>query len=250
MHRLRGTFSLLNRQVQQLQPLQRVRFSNYNSNKPNANTKPNMMDTTNSDHVVTRSQAAAASGDKSGYQPGQGGLIYDLLTKDHRDLEPLLDRMVQTSEANEDTSKLLTQISSMLVPHSRAEEETFYNAIRATDPDTKLPLHGYKEHAEAEGMLRTLQGASMIGVEWTTKARALREALLHHIQEEETEIFTRARQLFTDQEARDLAKAFQDVKGEVMQQSAAGNMFHMMANMLPPWLSDRLTSRKDPLAKA
>ena len=176
-------------------------------------------------------------------------MIYDVLMQDHRDLEPLLDRMVQTSQANEDTSKLLQQISGMLVPHSRAEEETFYNAIRATDPDTKLPLHGYKEHAEAEGMLRLLQGASAIGVEWTTRAQKLREALLHHIQEEETEIFTRARQLFSDQEARDLARAFQEVKAQAEQQSAAGGMFHMMANLLPPWLSERLTSRKDPLAQ-
>jgi len=227
-----------------------------------------------SEQVMTHSQVAQAAAeaakerhlggtenvDKSGISssskwaggagmPMDDGQIYGILMKDHRALEPLLTDLVGMSMMNETLSNLLKQINELLIPHSRAEEEIFYNAIRASDPENKQPLHGYKEHADAELMIRMLQSASVIGVEWTTKAKQLREALLNHIQEEETEVFARARKIFTDQEARDLGQAFLVAKSKAQEQGAVGGLFHLVANLMPPWLADRLSNRKDPLCK-
>jgi hemerythrin superfamily protein len=162
--------------------------------------------------------------------------IYTALHKDHEEVRELLDRLVRTTEINQDTSDLLARIRDALIPHARAEEEVFYNSIRQIASDRDLVMHGFREHLEAETLLRTLQGMAMIGVEWTAAAEKLRDAVNHHIQDEETKIFPQAKRLFDQQEAEQIGAAFQALKPEVRQEGAVTNMIHMVRNMMPPRL--------------
>jgi hemerythrin-like domain-containing protein len=125
-------------------------------------------------------------------------LIYDVLKKDHDKLKPLLAELVQMGESEadaEDREKLITQIRDELIPHSRAEEAVFYNSLRSIDASKDVVMHAYGEHVEAEGLLRTLQAMEMINADWTAIARRLKDALEHHIKEEETTVFDAARQV-------------------------------------------------------
>jgi hypothetical protein len=160
--------------------------------------------------------------------------IYLTLHADHERLKRLLQRVEEATELNEDTSELLHGVSHLLIPHSRAEEEVFYNSIRACDSGNDVVMHGYREHMEAEGLLRALQGMSMIGVEWTAAARKLREAIEHHIEEEETNVFEVARKLFDAEEATQLGHAFLALKSEIGQEGVVGNAIRLVKNLMPP----------------
>jgi len=159
--------------------------------------------------------------------------IYNALHRDHEELKQLLADLVDATEINEDTTHLLTSIRNLLVPHSRAEEEVFYNSIRDLDAGNDKVMHGFKEHMEAETLLRSLMAMSMVGVEWETAARKLHDAVNHHIEEEETQIFPIAQNLFTHEEAHDIGVAFVSLKPQVAEEGMVKNAIHLVSNLMP-----------------
>lgn len=165
-------------------------------------------------------------------------LIYDTLKKDHDALKGLLQQLVNLSDdSGQERKRLLNEIRDGLIPHSRAEEAVFYNSIRLADTGKKIALHGYKEHMEAEALLRSLQMETSIHAGWQKTARKLQEAIEHHISEEETEVFAAARSLFTDQEAEQMSNAFEKLKPEVKEEGFFGNTLSMIKNLMPPHLA-------------
>jgi|GEM_PF-407901 Hemerythrin HHE cation binding domain. len=168
--------------------------------------------------------------------------IYEALKQDHQKVKALLERLVSLSENQKDEkSALLDQIRDELIPHSRAEEAVFYNSMRLLDETKSLAMHGYKEHLEAEALLRTLQAEDLVGSEWKNTAYKLKDALEHHVEEEEGEMFAAAQALFTDEEAEIICDAFQRMKPEVKEEGFMMNTLEMIKNMLPPRLSDALS---------
>ncbi len=164
--------------------------------------------------------------------------IYELLKKDHKKVEALLDKLVRWSAADNDGWKeVVDQIRDELIPHARAEEAVFYNALREADAATGEVLHGYGEHAMAETELRTLQAMKAIDVNWTALAKKLREDILHHVEEEEGKIFKAAQKVLSDEEATMIGKAFTELKPSIKKQGLVGTTLDMVANMLPPRLT-------------
>lgn len=167
--------------------------------------------------------------------------IYEALVNDHRKVQDLLDQLVNLTEGDgEVRHELIQGIRDELIPHSRAEEAVFYNSIRAINTAKDLVWHGYEEHMAAEGLLRTLQAADKIDAEWRKIAQKLRQALNHHIQEEEERIIPIAQQLFTDEEAETMAEAFEEMKPQVREEGFMQTTLDMIANIMPPRLAASL----------
>lgn len=166
--------------------------------------------------------------------------IYEALKKDHVEVLDLIDELISLKEDDDYREILIKQISDALIPHSRAEESVFYNTLRAVNAPKKEVFHGYKEHLEAEALLKTLQGKEKLNMEWKSVAMKLRDALSHHINEEETEIFSIAKEVFTDDEARVMGEAFLELKPKVQEQSSLGKTADMVINLLPPRLASKI----------
>lgn len=165
-------------------------------------------------------------------------LIYDALKNDHDKVKGLLNELVQLSDdEKEDRHELIEQIRDELIPHSRAEEAVFYNTLRSLDAARDVAMHGYQEHLEAETFLRMLQVRDKIDAEWKSTAEKLRNALLHHIKEEEGKIFNVAQQCFTNDEARMMAEAFEKLKPELQAEGFVKTTIELVANMMPPRFS-------------
>ena len=161
--------------------------------------------------------------------------IYEALKKDHEELRSLLNELVSLSENDESRgSELIKQIRDELIPHARAEESVFYNSMRSLDAAKEIVMDGYKEHMEAETLLRSLQAMDKINADWTSTAKKLREDLEHHIKEEEGKIFNVAKQLFTDEEATMMCEAFEKLKPEVREEGFMQNTLDLIANVMPP----------------
>lgn len=160
--------------------------------------------------------------------------IYEALKTDHQEVISQLKELI-TLEADDDYRfALVNQIRDSLIPHSRAEEAVLYNTIRAVGGGKSLIMHGYRDHLEAETLLRTLQIMDKMNLGWKPIAEKLLSALELHIKEEETEIFNEARTLFTDSEAASLGEAFEAMKPQIKSESFLGTTVDMVKNMMPP----------------
>lgn len=169
--------------------------------------------------------------------------IYQHLTQDHDKVKDLLNRLVALNGSSYERGELIDQIRDALIPHSRAEEAVFYNSLRASNAGKDIVMHGYQEHMEAEMQLRMLQLRDKLDAAWKETAHKLRNALLHHIQEEEGKIFSVARQVFTPDEALMMGNAFEKLKPQVQQEGFMKTTLDLVMNLMPPRFASALRSR-------
>lgn len=171
-------------------------------------------------------------------------LIYDALKKDHVKVKALLQELVNISpNASKRKNELVSEIADELIPHARAEEAVFYNSMRYINAAKDIAFHGFQEHLEAETLLRLLQLKDMVDLQWKETAQKLQAVVEHHIKEEESEIFSAAKQLFTNDEAEMMGVAFEQLKHEVQTEGFLKTTLDMVANMMPPRLAGSIQMR-------
>jgi hemerythrin superfamily protein len=142
--------------------------------------------------------------------------ILTKLKKEHREVQALLDELVDTESAAQRKS-LLKKIKLALVPHSRAEEKVVYDAVLALkDKEARQDgEEGYLEHGLADRMLATLGKAGAASLEFAAAAKVLRELLNHHIQEEESNIWSDVKDNFSDEQRTAMNRQFEAAKKKV-----------------------------------
>lgn len=171
--------------------------------------------------------------------------IYDALMKDHDKVQSLMNELCSLNEGNDKRRHaLIEEIRDDLIPHSRAEETVLYNSMRALSSANDIVMHSYEEHMMAETLLRTLQIADKIDMGWKETANKLRESLNHHIQEEESKLFSVAKEMFTEEEAVMMAEAFEELKPEIKKQGFVKTTVDLVANLLPPRIAAKLKTYK------
>lgn len=162
-------------------------------------------------------------------------LIYDALRKDHDAVKTLLNELLALPDHEEvRRDSLIQEIRDELIPHSRAEEAVFYNSIRSLDSAKDLIGHGFQEHIEAEALLRTLQLKDKMNMDWKKTAKKLKDALEHHIAEEERDIIPAAERIFTLEEGEMMGEAFARLKQEVKEEGFLTTTLELLTNMMPP----------------
>lgn len=166
--------------------------------------------------------------------------IYQNLKNDHEQVKSLLTELLSLSENDDYRHTIIEKIASELIPHSRAEEAVFYNTIRASDADSGVVMHAFKEHMAAESSLRLLQTKDKVDLDWKKTAQKLKEELDHHIQEEETKVFAQGRKILSQEEAENISRAFDQLKAEYKKQGALKNSIDMVINLLPPRLANKI----------
>lgn len=141
--------------------------------------------------------------------------IYEILKKDHRLVKELLKKLEKTDESSGDVRiELLTELKENLLPHSRAEEQVLYEALKDCDvkeADEKA-FEGYEEHAVADHLIQELEATQTEDKRWGALMVVLKENLEHHIEEEEGEFFKKAREAFDSDTAKEMATNFVSLK--------------------------------------
>jgi hemerythrin superfamily protein len=136
-----------------------------------------------------------------------------MLKSDHATLKRLLRELSETSErALKQRESLVSQIERELKTHAQIEEEVFYPAFKSASRKTDaedLFFEAAEEHHVADMVLPSLKAANPKSHEFKAKAKVLKDLLEHHIKEEETQMFVVARQLFDEDQLRDLGDMMQ-----------------------------------------
>ncbi|ACY16888.1 hemerythrin domain-containing protein [Haliangium ochraceum] len=138
--------------------------------------------------------------------------IYDALKQDHRELEELMTKLVETEGDSEERAKLFEDFSELLEKHSHAEERAFYSKVLARPETRGKTAHGVKEHCEAAELLDELKETERSSPGWLHKMKKLREDVKHHIDEEENELFPKAKTVLSAEQAQQIGNSFKKEK--------------------------------------
>ena len=126
-----------------------------------------------------------------------------LLAKDHKDVKALFKRYEKLSKAEAEGSErqeLAEQICQMLTVHAQIEEEIFYPAVREAEVDEDLLDEAEVEHASAKDLIAQIQSMSPEDDLYDAKVTVLGEYINHHVEEEEGQMFPKARRAKVDLE--------------------------------------------------
>ena len=136
-----------------------------------------------------------------------------MLKSDHATVKRLLRELSETTErAVKQREALVAQIERELKMHAQLEEEIFYPAFKAASRGTEaedLFYEAAEEHHIVDMVLPALKAANPKSKEFTAKASVMKELVEHHIKEEESEMFKEARELFGDEQLRELGDMMQ-----------------------------------------
>jgi hemerythrin superfamily protein len=145
----------------------------------------------------------------------------ELLKTDHQKIKGLLSELADTTyRASKTRSTLLEQIALELQVHTAIEEEIFYPAFRQAGEkheDEKMFFEAMEEHrAAGKLVLPDLQATDVETDQFGGRAKVLKELVEHHANEEERDMFPRARELLGVDTLKDLGERMQARKEELM----------------------------------
>ena len=144
-----------------------------------------------------------------------------LLKDDHKKVRALLSELAETTNRAEKTrSDLLAKIAKEIEVHTTIEEEIFYPAFKAAGEkadDNKMFFEAMEEHrAAGDLVLPDLLKTSVTSDQFGGRAKVLKELIEHHADEEEEEMFPRARALLGKDALADLGERMAARKQELM----------------------------------
>jgi hemerythrin-like domain-containing protein len=141
-----------------------------------------------------------------------------LLKTDHDRMKKMLDEGESTTERGVKTrTELLTTIKRELTVHERIEEEIFYPALKEHPKARDIVLEGYEEHHVVDEIMGELEATDVSDETWGAKFKVMKENIEHHIEEEEGEMFKKARQVFERKELEDLGVRMMELKDAALQ---------------------------------
>jgi hypothetical protein len=131
-----------------------------------------------------------------------------MLMDDHAKLKKLLAELETTTERGVKTrEELFAKIKRELTVHEIIEEEIFYPALKAHPKAKDIVLEGYEEHGVVDILMGELTDLPYDDETWGPKAKVMIENIEHHIEEEEGEMFEKARSVFDRSELNELGDA-------------------------------------------
>jgi hemerythrin superfamily protein len=128
---------------------------------------------------------------------------FDMLKKDHDEIQKTLEQMLATDESQTwKRSMLLMKLAHKLDKHSYEEENVIYPALR-DDNDSVEADQLDTEHGHVKTLIFELKQMDSDSPLWLEKVRKLRDSLDAHIRMEEEQVLPRLKQdLDEEQNAR------------------------------------------------
>ena len=114
-----------------------------------------------------------------------------LLTEDHDYVKKAFRAFEKMDK--EDQPALVKQVLQALKVHTRIEEELFYPAVRKAIKDEDLMNEAEVEHDSAKVLIRQLERMKPSDPKFAATFTVLGEYVNHHVKEEESEMFPKAR---------------------------------------------------------
>lgn len=140
--------------------------------------------------------------------------IYAAIKSDHDSHRALLETIANTSGDSSDRRDAWSEFYRHVKSHAAAEEETFYSKLISKTWGQDAARHSVHEHQELDDLMEELNEMDMGSGGWMQKFKKLRHDYEHHIDEEEEEVFARAREVIPEADIKGYGERFEERKKE------------------------------------
>ena len=145
---------------------------------------------------------------------------FQLLKEDHQKVSGIFQQLEPTTERAEKTrTELFARLKDELDIHARIEETIFYPAIKQAAETREIVLEGFEEHHVIKMLLKELEAMPVDTEQWSAKLKVLQENVEHHVEEEEGEMFQKARQVLGEDQINELGARMEEEKKRLQQQT-------------------------------
>src|SRR5918997_2918825 len=126
---------------------------------------------------------------------------FELLKKDHKKVSGIFEKLDTTTERGVKTrEELFTQLKQELDVHAKIEETILYPVLKEAQETEDITLEAYEEHAVVKQLLTELDEMPKSDETWGAKLTVLKENVEHHVEEEEGEMFSSAREVLSSEQ--------------------------------------------------
>jgi transcription termination factor NusB len=133
--------------------------------------------------------------------------LISVIISDHRAVEQVFVELETGHATPEQRRGLADHVIAELVRHSVAEEQHMYPAVREVLEDgDRIADHEIEEHAEAEQMMKDLDGVNAGSAAFDQLMSNLISDVRHHIEEEEQDLLPKLQSACSAEQLRDLGQ--------------------------------------------
>ena len=136
----------------------------------------------------------------------------DILKQDHQKVKGLFQEMRKDSDRGRQ-KELFDKIDTELEIHTHIEETVFYPAVDEHEEFKDIIAEALEEHQEAKSLLDELEELGADDHDFGSKLQQLMEAVEHHVEEEEGEMFPKIQEVFDEDELEELGRDLEMAKG-------------------------------------
>ncbi|HKK38401.1 MAG TPA: hemerythrin domain-containing protein [Cryomorphaceae bacterium] len=137
--------------------------------------------------------------------------LFQEIINDHEKQRTLSDLLIKTNGASDGRKELYERLKSELERHANAEERFFYRPLFKHDVSQEQARHSVAEHHDIDELIEELDTTDMSSPAWLAAAKKLKDQVIHHLDEEEQDVFKLADKALDDKKMNSLAKDYRDM---------------------------------------
>ena len=134
--------------------------------------------------------------------------IFEALRQEHEIQRDLINKLIKTEGKTEERKKIFNDLKHELKIHEDAEERHFYVPLMKEDMTQEKARHSVAEHHEMDELVEQMEDIEMDASNWLKLAKDLEHQLIHHLEEEEHEVFQMAGKVLTEKQKTSLATVY------------------------------------------
>lgn len=134
--------------------------------------------------------------------------IFKELREDHNLQRELIESLTSTSGDTNTRKELFRKLKNELEDHAKAEERHFYSPLMSHELTIEMARHSVAEHKELDDIIEDLDKTEFDSSAWLKKAKHLEHRLIHHLKEEEREVFPLAGKALNELDKARLASKY------------------------------------------
>ena len=136
--------------------------------------------------------------------------IYDLLKQDHKDVKKLFKQIIDEQRYQDN---VYSQIKKALTVHMAGEEKLFYPKLENNSETRQMILESYEEHDLGKQLINDIDMTrSSEDDRKLAKVKVLSDIIDHHVEEEEGQLFKKAKKVLSSDEVHEIGRLFEKEK--------------------------------------
>jgi hemerythrin superfamily protein len=141
-----------------------------------------------------------------------------LLETQHREVETMFEKFESAGDgARKTKERLCAEIADALALHAEIEEKLFYPEMKEAigEEGEELLRESVEEHLSVKRLLDDILDSSAADDQFDAKMKVLKEQVEHHVEEEEGELWKKAKKACSSEQLEDLGSRMEELAEEL-----------------------------------